>query len=48
VQRPFATVVVGGMLFGPVMLVIVVPALQALVLSRQDEQAVAPRTLNRA
>ena len=35
VQRPLATVVVGGMLLGPIMLLIVVPALQTLVLSRQ-------------
>ncbi len=31
VQRPLATVVVGGMLIGPVMLLIVAPALQVLV-----------------
>jgi cobalt-zinc-cadmium resistance protein CzcA len=31
VQRPLATVVVGGMLLGPVMLLIVAPALQVLV-----------------
>ena len=34
VQRPLATVIVGGMLIGPVMLLIVVPALQTLFLSR--------------
>jgi cobalt-zinc-cadmium resistance protein CzcA len=34
VQRPLATVVVGGMLLGPIMLLLVVPALQTLVLSR--------------
>ena len=37
VQRPLATVVVGGMLIGPVMLLIVAPALQLIVLSRQKK-----------
>ena len=32
VQRPLATVIVGGMLFGPVMLLVVVPALQMVFL----------------
>lgn len=32
VQRPLATVVVGGMLLGPIMLLIVAPALQVMVL----------------
>jgi cobalt-zinc-cadmium resistance protein CzcA len=32
VQRPLATVVVGGMLVGPIMLLVVVPALQMLLL----------------
>ena len=32
VQRPLATVVVGGMLLGPVMLLVVAPALQVMVL----------------
>ncbi len=32
VQRPLATVVVGGMLVGPVIMLVVVPALQTLVL----------------
>ena len=32
VQRPLATVVVGGMLIGPVLLLVVVPALQTLFL----------------
>jgi cobalt-zinc-cadmium resistance protein CzcA len=31
VQRPLATVVVGGMLLGPVMLLVVAPALQVMV-----------------
>jgi cobalt-zinc-cadmium resistance protein CzcA len=34
VQRPLATVIVGGMLVGPVMLLIVVPALKIVVLGR--------------
>ena len=33
-QRPLATVVVGGMLVGSVMLLLVVPALQILFLGR--------------
>jgi cobalt-zinc-cadmium resistance protein CzcA len=32
VQRPLATVIVGGMLIGPIMLLVVVPALQSLFL----------------
>ena len=36
VQRPLATVVVGGMLIGPVILLVVVPALQTLFLDRAD------------
>jgi heavy metal efflux system protein len=36
VQRPLATVVVGGMFLGPIILLVVVPALQALVLDRPD------------
>jgi cobalt-zinc-cadmium resistance protein CzcA len=32
VQRPLATVIVAGMLIGPVMLLVVVPALQSLFL----------------
>jgi cobalt-zinc-cadmium resistance protein CzcA len=34
VQRPLATVVVGGMILGPILLLIVVPALQMLVLGK--------------
>ena len=34
VQRPLATVVVGGMLIGPIMLLVVVPALQTMFLGR--------------
>jgi heavy metal efflux system protein len=36
VQRPLATVIVGGMLLGPVMLLLVVPALRMVVLSHTD------------
>src|SRR5579871_4716318 len=35
VQRPLATVVVGGMLIGPVIMLVVVPALQTLFLDRR-------------
>jgi len=41
VQRPLATVVVGGMLLGPIMLLVVVPALQ-LVFLRQSNQELEP------
>ncbi len=37
VQRPLAIVVVGGMLIGPVMLLLVVPALQVIFLGRGDD-----------
>jgi cobalt-zinc-cadmium resistance protein CzcA len=40
VQRPLATVVVGGLLLGPLLLLVVVPALQTLFL--QNEKP--PRT----
>jgi heavy metal efflux system protein len=40
VQRPLATVVVGGMLIGPIMLLVVVPALRMFFLgSERDAQA---------
>jgi cobalt-zinc-cadmium resistance protein CzcA len=35
VQRPLATVIVGGMLIGPIMLLIVVPALQSYFLGQE-------------
>jgi heavy metal efflux system protein len=38
VQRPLATVVVGGMFIGPIILLIVVPALQTLLLDRADRE----------
>jgi heavy metal efflux system protein len=37
VQRPLATVVVGGMLIGPVLLLLVVPALQMMFLGKDDD-----------
>jgi heavy metal efflux system protein len=37
VQRPLATVVVGGMFVGPIMLLIVVPALNMVFLGKKDE-----------
>jgi cobalt-zinc-cadmium resistance protein CzcA len=37
VQRPLATVVVGGMLIGPIMFLIIVPALQSFFLGRGVE-----------
>jgi cobalt-zinc-cadmium resistance protein CzcA len=44
VQRPLATVIVGGMLIGPVLLLVVVPALQTIVLGweRRTPSAAAP------
>jgi cobalt-zinc-cadmium resistance protein CzcA len=43
VQRPLATVIVGGMLIGPVMLLVVVPALQTLFLrGRPDDGRQSP------
>jgi len=38
VQRPLATVVVGGMLIGPIMLLAVVPALQLMFAHKEDEE----------
>jgi heavy metal efflux system protein len=42
VQRPLATVVVGGMLVGPLLLLVVVPAVQTLFLEG-TRSALAPR-----
>jgi heavy metal efflux system protein len=39
VQKPLATVVVGGMIIGPIMLLVVVPALQMLFLGRNPPPA---------
>jgi heavy metal efflux system protein len=44
VQRPLATVIVGGMLIGPVMLLIVVPALQMLFLGGGKNDALSDST----
>jgi cobalt-zinc-cadmium resistance protein CzcA len=46
VQRPLATVIVAGMLIGPVMLLVVVPALQLVFLRKEqrEEPAPGPRT----
>jgi cobalt-zinc-cadmium resistance protein CzcA len=38
VQRPLATVIVGGMLIGPVLLLVVVPALQSYFLGRETSR----------
>jgi cobalt-zinc-cadmium resistance protein CzcA len=37
VQRPLATVIVGGMLIGPILLLVVVPALQMLLLGKDQD-----------
>jgi cobalt-zinc-cadmium resistance protein CzcA len=37
VQKPLATVVVGGMLIGPILLLLVVPALQRVFLGKDDK-----------
>jgi hypothetical protein len=42
VQRPLATVVVGGMLIGPIILLVVVPALQTLFLGRGENTVPTP------
>ncbi len=42
VQRPLATVVVGGMLIGPIILLVVVPALLSLVLERTERSRQQP------
>jgi cobalt-zinc-cadmium resistance protein CzcA len=46
VQRPLATVVVGGMFVGPIILLVVVPALLALVLDRPASTPPAPAEPN--
>jgi cobalt-zinc-cadmium resistance protein CzcA len=38
VQRPLATVIVGGMLLGPILLLLVVPALQMIFLRKEHER----------
>jgi heavy metal efflux system protein len=42
VQRPLATVIVGGMLIGPVMLLVIVPALQSYFLGRETAPETQP------
>jgi cobalt-zinc-cadmium resistance protein CzcA len=42
VQRPLATVIVGGMLIGPIMLLAIVPAFQTLFLRRERQASPAP------
>jgi cobalt-zinc-cadmium resistance protein CzcA len=42
VQRPLATVVVGGMLLGPIMLLVVVPALQLVFLRKTQDHLMEP------
>jgi cobalt-zinc-cadmium resistance protein CzcA len=43
VQRPLATVVVGGMTIGPLLLLVVVPALQMLFLGRDAKDGEPPQ-----
>jgi heavy metal efflux system protein len=38
VQRPLAAVIVGGMLIGPVLLLVVVPALQSYFLGQETSR----------
>ncbi|MDE2155548.1 MAG: efflux RND transporter permease subunit [Xanthomonadaceae bacterium] len=45
VQRPLATVVVGGMLLGPIMLLIVAPALQVMVVEWSQARSARRRRL---
>ncbi len=45
VQRPLATVVVGGMLIGPIMFLVIVPAVQTLFLGRSAGTRPAPSTV---
>ncbi|MGA3179892.1 MAG: efflux RND transporter permease subunit [Verrucomicrobiota bacterium] len=44
VQRPLATVVVGGMLIGPIMLLIIVPALRMVWLGREEKPHEQPQS----
>ncbi len=45
VQRPLATVVVGGMLLGPIMLLVVAPALQMMFLSKKPAKVTSEEDL---
>jgi heavy metal efflux system protein len=42
VQRPLATVVVGGMFLGPILLLVVVPALQLMFLRKEKPERIEP------
>jgi cobalt-zinc-cadmium resistance protein CzcA len=42
VQRPLATVIVGGLFIGPIMLLVVVPALCLVFLTKLDRADMAP------
>jgi len=46
VQRPLAAVVVGGMFIGPILLLVLVPAIQVMILGRSDD--VTPATEGQA
>jgi cobalt-zinc-cadmium resistance protein CzcA len=48
VQRPLATVVVGGMFIGPLLLLVVAPALRKIFLSREREPALETETSSTA
>jgi len=43
VQRPLATVIVGGMLVGPIMLLLAVPALRMIFLGGENHLGVRPQ-----
>jgi len=43
VQRPLATVVVGGLLIGPLMLLLVVPPLRVIFLRREEHRTALSR-----
>ncbi len=45
VQRPLATVVVGGMLLGPIMLLVVAPALQMMFLGKKNRTDDTPEAV---
>ncbi|MGA2563843.1 MAG: CusA/CzcA family heavy metal efflux RND transporter [Steroidobacteraceae bacterium] len=44
VQRPLASVVVGGMFIGPVLLLVIVPALQMMFLRDDEHEPTVPRS----
>jgi cobalt-zinc-cadmium resistance protein CzcA len=43
VQRPLATVVVGGMFIGPLLLLVVAPALRRIFLARERDRSAGER-----